>query len=79
MSKLPLAIVVLAILLFGFVLMRSASSTIRFFTKILTWVVILAFVIGTSWIYSERSNEPTQDESSKPEYLKSENQSQTWH
>ena len=50
--KIPFYVVVIALVVIGFLLIRSAASVIRFSANVLTWVLVFAVVIGAAWMFA---------------------------
>ena len=50
LMKLPFIVVVIALVIVGFLFAKSAAAVIRFSANVLTWILILAIVIGAAWM-----------------------------
>ena len=71
--KIPFVVVVIALLVVGFLFAKSAAAVIRFSSNVLTWILILAVVIGAAWMFhSSKTNKSFQPlfESKKTDNLR---------
>ena len=71
--KIPFVVVVIALLVVGFLFAKSAAAVIRFSANVLTWILILAVVIGAAWMFhSSKTNKSFQPlfESKKTDNLR---------